>query len=55
MGRIWESLKRIYDGYPILLVCFWVMVWAVGSYHSGRVLGLDDLIPTANKWLENWR
>jgi len=54
MRRFWEGVKKFCKGYAIFCACFWFMVWAVGSYQRGRVLGLDDLIPTADKWAAAW-
>jgi len=51
--RIW--LKRFDTAFSIFFVGFWLAVWAVGSYQASRVLGLDDLIPAANSWLDLWR
>jgi len=49
-----EGVKKFCKGYAIFCACFWFMVWAVGSYQRGRVLGLDDLIPTADRWMAAW-
>lgn len=51
--RIW--LKRFDTALGILFAGFRLAVWAVGSYQAGRFLGLDDLIPAADRWLDLWR
>ena len=49
-----RGLKRFANWCLILCACWWAFVWVVGSYQSRRVLGVDDLIPTADKWLDAW-
>lgn len=50
--RIW--LKRLDTAFLIFFFGFCFVVWVVGSYHAGRFLPLDDLIPTADRWLASW-
>ncbi len=50
----WQRVKAVFRAYMVLLVCWWAVVWAVGSWQRGRVLGVDDLIPTADRWLAVW-
>ena len=51
MYRLWEGLKSFVRGLVIFSVCWWLMVWAIGSWQTGRFLGLDDLMPTADRWM----
>lgn len=51
---IGRGLKRFCNWCLILCWCWWAFVWVVGSYQSRRVLGVDDLIPTADSWLDAW-
>ncbi len=54
MGRVWDGVKRFVNWCVISSLCWWVLVWLIGSYQAGRVLGVDDLIPTADRWLAVW-
>jgi hypothetical protein len=54
MYRLWEGLKGFAHVVLILSVCWWAIVWTVGSWQAQRFLGPDDLIPTADKWLASW-
>ena len=53
MGRVWDGAKRFCKGVAIYCACSWFMVWAVGSFQAGRMLGLDELgvIPPASEWM----
>jgi hypothetical protein len=51
--RIW--LKRFDTAFSIFFFGFCFVMWTVGSCRAGRFLGLDDLIPAANRWLDLWR
>jgi hypothetical protein len=53
MERPWDCLKAFWRFYTrlmiILSIIFMLVVWTVGSYQAGQILGLDDLIPTADR------
>jgi hypothetical protein len=55
MERPWDCLKAFWRFYTrlmiILSIIFMLVVWTVGSYQAGQILGLDDLIPTADRWI----
>jgi len=51
MYAIWEGIKRLCRWCVIASVCWWTIVWMVGSWRAQRCLGYDDLIPTADRWL----
>lgn len=46
-----KDLKRFVKWCLIADLCWWLLVWIIGSYHTGRLLSIDDLIPTADAWL----
>lgn len=50
--RTW--LKRFDKWFGIIFACWCVVVWTVGSWQAGHLLGPDDLIPTANRWM-GWK
>jgi hypothetical protein len=52
--RMWHGVKAIFRAFMVACVCWWALVWLMGSYQAGRVLGVDDLIPTADRWLAVW-
>ena len=51
---IGRGLKRFGKWCVISSLCWWALVWVVGSYQANRFLAVDDLIPTADKWLAVW-
>ena len=55
MERARQCLKTIWMIYIrvmiTLSIIFAVVVWTVGSYQAGQLLGPDDLTPTADKWI----
>ena len=54
VGRVWDGVKRFGNWCVISSLCWWVLVWLIGSYQAHHVLTVDDLIPTADKWLDAW-
>jgi hypothetical protein len=54
MYGFWQGVKRFGKWCVISSICWWLLVWIAGSYQAGRILGSDDLIPTADKWMEGW-
>lgn len=54
MYGLWEGLKRIGKWCVISSVCWWVLVWSVGSWRAHRYLGIEELMPTADRWLAKW-
>jgi hypothetical protein len=52
MQTLWTGVKRFGNWCVISSLCWWLLVWVVGSWQAGRVLAVDDLIPTADKWLD---
>jgi hypothetical protein len=54
MQKLWLGIKRFGKWCVISSMCWWVLVWCIGSHQAGHVLGVDDLIPTADKWLASW-
>ena len=55
MERLWKAVKESCRDYAIFCGCFWLMVWIVGSFHAGRTLRFNELIPTADRWIAWWR
>jgi hypothetical protein len=51
---MWHGAKAIFRAFMVACVCWWALVWLIGSYQAGRVLAVDDLIPTADRWLAVW-
>jgi hypothetical protein len=54
MRRFWVGFKRSINLVVIASLCWWLMVWIVGSFQEHRALSFDELIPTADKWLATW-
>lgn len=51
MERSWKGLKRFGKWCLIVDLYWWLLVWSFGSYRIGRLLSIDELIPTADAWL----
>jgi hypothetical protein len=45
------KIRRCVKGLAIYIVCYWLLVWVIGSFQAGRVLALDEVIPAEESWL----
>jgi hypothetical protein len=54
MKQLWSGLKWCGKWCVIWSLGWWLVVWVIGSCQAHCVLGIDDLIPTADRWMASW-